>query len=152
MDWVHLFFDHNCSSCLQVARPHQGFFNSNGQHYLTGLVVKKNQIFKATLLQSRIIDELKGVFLQHLQGKPWNIYRLQKNPCRYCRFLLRILQKNPLNHPVNPCKHLQCKDLDLANVYAVLYWVQKVLRCSDFLSPMNWHYITHTYSEYPWLQ
>ena len=106
MDWVHLFFDHNCSSCLQVARPHQGFFNSNGQHYLTGLVVKKNQIFKATLLQSRIIDELKGVFLQHLQGKPRNIYRLQKNPCR---FLLRILQKKPLNHPVNPCKHLQCR-------------------------------------------
>ena len=62
-----------------------------------------------------------------------------------------IAKKN-LNHPVNPCKHLQCKDLDLANVYAVLYWVQKVLRCSDFLSPMNWHYVTHTYSEYPWLQ
>ena len=63
MDWVHLFFDHNCSSCLQVARPHQGFFNSNGQHYLTGLVVNKNQIFKAkttTLLQSRAEDELKS--------------------------------------------------------------------------------------------
>ena len=28
---------------------------------------------------------IKGFFLQCLQGKPCNIYRLQGNPCRYCK-------------------------------------------------------------------
>ena len=43
---------------------------------------------------------IKWLF-SNIWREPCNIYRLQGNPCRYCR-------KN-LNHPVNPCKYLQCE-------------------------------------------
>ena len=51
---------------------------------------------------------IRGGFLQYLQWKPCNIYRLQENPCRCWRFSLQILQKPPSNNPVILCKHLQC--------------------------------------------
>ena len=48
-----------------------------------------------------------GGFLQYLQGKPCNIYRIAGIAGKICIYY-RILQKTPCRVPAIPCKHLQC--------------------------------------------
>ena len=52
---------------------------------------------------------IRGGFLQYLQGKPATSAGISLQSVNITGFSLQILQKKPLNHPVNSCKHLQCR-------------------------------------------
>ena len=48
------------------------------------------------------------VFLQNLQGKPYDNNKIFLQSVDITGFSLQIVQKKNLNHLVKPCKHLQC--------------------------------------------
>ena len=73
--------------------------------------------------------DLQGLcmgFLQYLQGKSCNMYRfslpylqiaeITGKICKYHRIFPADIAENPCRVPVNPCKHLQCSTLSVANL------------------------------------
>ena len=57
-----------------------------------------------------------GGFLQYLQGKPSNIYRIAGiagKICIYYRVFPADIAENPRRVPAIPCKHLQCGQAEL---------------------------------------
>ena len=63
-----------------------------------------SQSHKCTTLQmfTGVYRVIKGVFC--------NICRDCPAICKYYRVFPADIAEKPLNHPVNPCKHLPCRD------------------------------------------
>ena len=74
--------------------------------------------FHYTANVCRDLQRLCRGFLQYLQGKSCNIYRLSLEflqsvniagkICKYYRIFPADIAENPCKVPVNPCKHLEC--------------------------------------------
>ena len=79
-----------------------------------------------------------GGFLQYLQGKPCNIYRIAGiagKICIYYRVFPADIAENPRRVPAIPCKHLQCgcaakkSFFKKSNIYAIeAIEIQNILR------------------------
>ena len=63
------------------------------------------------------------VFSAICAGKTCNICRDFLAICKYYRVFPADIAEKPLNHPINPCKHLQC----MVGIKIYFYWYEALL-------------------------